>query len=95
VRICSNVFRRFIHFRYECLRNVHQRCVFCTFSSADAVLCIALGAGRGVGHWLVREDAIIVLSGSMPYRAVVTTELFATRFDLAFEPYPTTPLTTW
>jgi uncharacterized SAM-binding protein YcdF (DUF218 family) len=47
------------------------------------VLCIAvLVAGRGAGHWLVREDAlssadaIVVLSGSMPYRAEEAARLF-------------------
>jgi len=42
----------------------------------------ALLLGRGIGHWLVREDplssadVIVVLSGSMPYRAEEAGKIF-------------------
>jgi uncharacterized SAM-binding protein YcdF (DUF218 family) len=50
--------------------------VFSLFASA-------LALGRGMGGWLVREDnlssadAIVVLSGSMPYRAEEAAKVFA------------------
>jgi uncharacterized SAM-binding protein YcdF (DUF218 family) len=53
----------------------------------SAVILLALFAAgmlalRGVGHWLVREDplthadALVVLSGSMPYRAEAAARYF-------------------
>ncbi|HXX71174.1 MAG TPA: ElyC/SanA/YdcF family protein [Candidatus Acidoferrum sp.] len=51
---------------------------------ALSVLCLAtVWAFRGAGHWLVREDPlrpadiIVVLSGSMPWRAEEAARIFA------------------
>lgn len=50
-------------------------------------VCIAgIGAFRGVGRWLVREDplapadAIVILSGGMPYRAEGAADLYRGRY---------------
>lgn len=51
------------------------------------VICIAgIAAFRGVGRWLVREDplapadAIVILSGGMPYRAEGAADLYRGRY---------------
>jgi uncharacterized SAM-binding protein YcdF (DUF218 family) len=47
------------------------------------LLVLAFFAGRNVGHWLIREDtlehadAIVVLSGGLPYRAQRAAEIYA------------------
>jgi uncharacterized SAM-binding protein YcdF (DUF218 family) len=52
------------------------------FTVALLLLLCAVMAFRGVGRWLVREDslapadAIVVLSGSMPYRAEEAARIF-------------------
>src|ERR1700722_11202628 len=52
------------------------------FIVALLLLLSAVLAFRGVGHWLVREDSlapadvIVVLSGSMPYRAEEAARIF-------------------
>ncbi len=59
----------------------HIRCL--GYSSVALILGLAVVmAGRGAGRWLVREDAltsadvIVVLSGSMPYRAEEAARLY-------------------
>lgn len=55
--------------------------IICLLVVLAILLCGTL-AFRGVGHWLVREDAlapadvIVVLSGSMPYRAEEAAKVF-------------------
>jgi uncharacterized SAM-binding protein YcdF (DUF218 family) len=63
--------------------------------TAAALLLVAVFLFRNVGRWLVREDplspadVIVVLSGSMPYRAEEAAQLF--RKDLAREIWITRP----
>jgi len=67
-------------------RKASKRNLWLGCSTAALVLGIAvLVAVRGAGHWLIREDAlssadaIVVLSGSMPYRAEEAARLFQMR----------------
>jgi uncharacterized SAM-binding protein YcdF (DUF218 family) len=58
-----------------------RRRIICSIVALALLLCSVL-AFRGVGRWLVREDslapadAIVVLSGSMPYRAEEAARIF-------------------
>jgi uncharacterized SAM-binding protein YcdF (DUF218 family) len=61
-----------------------------------AILILGVAGFRGLGNWLVREDplahadAIVVLSGGMPYRAEGAADLY--RADYAPEVWITRPV---
>ena len=62
-------------------KSVVRKAVICLIVALAIILCFVI-AFRGVGRWLVREDplapadAIVVLSGSMPYRAEEAAKVY-------------------
>jgi uncharacterized SAM-binding protein YcdF (DUF218 family) len=62
-------------------KSVVRKTSICVIVALAIILCFVI-AFRGVGRWLVREDplapadAIVVLSGSMPYRAEETAKVY-------------------
>ena len=62
------------------------------------VLVLAFFAGRNLGYWLVREDvlehadAIVILSGGLPYRAEAAADIFKAGYaPQVWVSYPTGP----